>query len=251
MAQLDSLLKFKGSVEDLTVRKTKNGHSVYKKVKGATKEQVATQKNYARVRENLVEMEQAGEAARLFTLVLNDLTADCTDTGLQLRMASKMMEVLLTDPVSDRGERQVMNGNIGLFKDFSLNKSSSLRSVFAKQLGTSIDRPTGKMELNVPAFIPEGAVSAPAKTSHFKIHATAFEINFSTGVFVTKTVATDPIPVKGKDLINGITLDLDVNPGSTNPLFLVMGIRFYQEVNSKYYQFFEKASTVLFIADAV
>ena len=251
MARLDSLLKFKGSVDDLTVRKTKNGHAVYKKVKGATKEDVATKKNYARVRENLAEMDRAAEAARLFTMALNDLTADCTDTGLQLRMASKMMEVLLTDPVSDRGQRQVMNGDIGLFKDFSLNRFSSLRSIFNKPVDSSIDRVSGKLQLKIPAFIPVEAIKAPAKTSHIKIHAAAFEINFSTGVFVVKTVASDPIPVQGKDLNKEINFELDANPNSTNPLFLVMGIRFYQEVNGKFYQFFEKASAVLFIADAV
>jgi hypothetical protein len=68
MAKQSGLVKIKGAVDDLTFTNTKKGHLVRKKGRVVTKNDIATGRQYVRVRENMDEFGRANEAARLLRL---------------------------------------------------------------------------------------------------------------------------------------------------------------------------------------
>jgi len=77
-------------------------------------------------------------------------------------------------------------------------------------------------------------IAAPSGTTHFKIISAGAEIDFEAETFIEThsesailpwdATATAPI-----NQVNAVT------PASTKPLFLALGVEFYQEVNGQMY----------------
>jgi hypothetical protein len=77
-------------------------------------------------------------------------------------------------------------------------------------------------------------IAAPTGTTHFKIVSAGLEIDFDNEKFVndgkeTAVLPWDMNPTAVIDLQNAVTAN------SINPLFLVLGVSFYQEVNGQMY----------------
>lgn len=250
MAKQSGLVKISGAIDDLTFSATKNGHLVRKKGKVVTKDEIANGRQYARMRENMDEFGRATEAGRLFRTAFNDSMAFCIDKSLINRSSSMMMDVLLSDPVSDRGDRNVMNGNVKLLKDFLLNSKIRFGNICKKEYTTSIDRTNGKLTFNMGALVPRDVMVAAAGSSHFQFYSAAAAINFDTGEYELKQQESPWMGNTEKIPTAVITHEHQLTPGSTSALFLVVGIRFTQEVNGKYYPFYNAAFNSLCVADA-
>lgn len=250
MAKQSGVVKISGNIDDLTFSNTKNGHTVRKKGRVVTKDDIATGKQYARVRENMDEFGRATEAARLFRTAFNESMTYCVDKTLITRSATIMRTVLSSDPVSDRGARNVMNGDAGLLKDFLLNSKINFGNICKKEYSTSIDRTTGKLTFGMGAFVPANVISAAAKSTHFRFYSAAAAIDFNTGEYELAQAESAWMPVAGKDPTAAVTQEHQLTPGSTRPLFLVAGIIFSQEVNGKYYPFYNAAFNSLCVANA-
>jgi hypothetical protein len=250
MAKQSGVLKVKGAIEDLTFSNTKNGHLVRKKGRTVSKTDIATGKQYARMRENMDEFGRATESAKLLRTVFTDSMAYCVDKTLITRSGKIMMEVLLSDPVSDRGERQVANGDAKLLKDFLLNSKGLFSVSCSKEFKTSINRISGKLTFTMDSLVPANVIVAPVGSTHFNFYSAAAAINFNTGEFELKQAESVWILNKDKSPTAVITQEHQLTPGSTLPLFLVVGMRFSQEVNGKQYPQFNAAFNNLCIADA-
>jgi len=250
MAKQSGLVKIRGSVDDLTFTSTKNGHVVRKKGKTVTKKDIATRKQYVRVRENMDEFGRATESAKLFRILFNGSMAYCVDKTLIPRSATLMMSVLLSDPVSDRGERTVLNGDAKLLKGFLLNSKKTFSNICTREYTTSIDRTTGKLTFGIGSFVPANLISADATSTHFQFYSAAAAVNYDTGEYEFKEAESVWIPNGDKNPTAVITQEHQLTPGSTVHLYLAVGIRFTQEVNGKYYPFFNAAYNSLCIADA-
>lgn len=77
-------------------------------------------------------------------------------------------------------------------------------------------------------------IAAPNGTTHFKIESAGAEVDFTNETFVVDTndsaiIAWDNTPTAAITLTNAVTA------ASTNPLFSVLGVEFYQEVNGQMY----------------
>jgi hypothetical protein len=77
-------------------------------------------------------------------------------------------------------------------------------------------------------------VAVPSGTTHFKIISAGVEIDFENEVYVAKFNSTVTLPWDANataviDLVNNVTAN------SIHPLFLVLGIEFYQQVNNTMY----------------
>ena len=106
-------------------------------------------------------------------------------------------------------------------------------NLFAPFVAT-IDRVTGEITVDLASFIPANMIAAPSGTTHFKIISAGAEIDFEAETFIEThsesailpwdATATAPI-----NQVNAVT------PASTKPLFLALGVEFYQEVNGQMY----------------
>jgi hypothetical protein len=98
----------------------------------------------------------------------------------------------------------------------------------------TLDRVTGQTGIDVPEFVPSNMIAAPGGATHFKVVHGAAEINFEAGSYVVDTKETALMPLDNMPTA-AINLESILAPGSVHPLFVVLGVEFYQLVNNEYY----------------
>jgi len=86
----------------------------------------------------------------------------------------------------------------------------------------------------LPSFIPANMIAAPGGTTHFKIISAGAEIDFEAETFVTANSETAILPWDSNPTVAISHLNA-VTPNSTKPLFLALGVAFYQGVNGRMY----------------
>jgi hypothetical protein len=156
------------------------------------------------------------------------------DGRMVSRLTQKMIQVIQADLVNDRGLRNIIDGEAELLSGFEFNIRGKLgTSLFAPYVAT-IDRVTGVIEVTMAPFIPSNMIAAPSGTTHYKIISAGAEVDFEAETFV---VTNSETPILPWDAIatTAITQTNNVTPASTKPLFLALGIEFYQQVNGKMY----------------
>jgi len=110
------------------------------------------------------------------------------------------------------------------------------------------DRVAGDVTVNIAAFSPTIRIAAPAGTTHFKVVMGAAEIDFKAGTSVFESVETDILPYENSNTA-AIDLSATVTENSTLPVFQVLGVEFYQEVNGQMYPLKNGAYNALAIID--
>lgn len=130
--------------------------------------------------------------------------------------------------------RNVIDGETELLLGFEFNIRGKLgTSLFAPFTGT-IDRVAGTLDVEIPSFIPSNMIAAPSGTTHFKVISGGAEVDFQeeTSIVETSETAILPWDTTATAVIN---LSNAVTANSTHPLFLALGIEFFQEVNGQMY----------------
>ena len=118
--------------------------------------------------------------------------------------------------------------------------------MFAPFVAT-IDRVAGEIKVDLASFIPANMIAAPSGTTHYKIISGGAELDFEAETYVVATSETAILPWDGTATapINQVN---EVTPASTKPLFLALGIEFYQEINGQMYPLKNGAFNPLSIA---
>lgn len=227
MARQKGILKIKGTIGDITFYKTKDGYLVKEKsaIEG---NRIASDPAFQRTRENNSEFGRAGKAGKVLRTALRPLLLNTADSRMVGRLTQAMMKVIKADAVSDRGQRNVIDGETELLIGFEFNSNGKLSNSLYAPTTPNIDRVTGEITLEIPSFVPINMIAAPAGTTHFKIISGEAESH----VVATSETAILPWDSTPTTLI---THTNTVTPNSTKPLFLAVGVEFYQEVNGTNY----------------
>ena len=250
MAKLIGTIRIRGTIDNMTFLETKYGMLVRKRRRQIPKEVFRNDPVNKRFMENSTEFGHAARSARLFRTVVADAMLNCSDKEITGRLVSSMMKVVKSDAVNRRGSRNIMKGQSALMKDFNFNQPAELSMVFKKAISTMMDRSSGKMVMILPGFVPEEAIAWPPGTTHFRFHSLAAEINFDTGYYRIKQYESGPLRNDDFQPIVPISFIHELTPNSTNPIFLLLGIRFYELMNGYYYPFKNNAFNALSIVDA-
>ena len=229
MAKQKGLHKILGTIGDATYLKTQDGYQVKEK-SAISASKFATSDSLARTRENAAEFGRAGKAGQLFRLAIRGLLKNAKDNRVVSRLLKEMMKVIKADATSVRGMRNVMDGETELLQGFEFNRNSVLTQTFPVIYTSTINRATGLLSVSIPSFIPKEDLVVPEGASHFKIVSAGSEIDFEQSTFNT-VESTTPVLPWDETPVAAITLDNNVTAGSTQPLFLLLGIQFYQQVN--------------------
>lgn len=232
MAQQESIIKLKGRIGDLTFYKTRTGYQARAKG-GVSAERIATDPNYQRTRENGMEFGLAVRKAKRMRDVLRTLTLQYSDSRMPNRLSSRMLRVIKADEINDRGERQVLGVNTPMLKNFQFNIKSSIDNTLYVDVTHSIDRSTGIVNVNLPAFDAGVAVSSPQGTTHFQLKAAAVIVDFEGNESESIIEESEMLDVKAKS--ESMEFNMELSEASTHPIFLILGIGFFQEVNEKHY----------------
>ena len=233
MARQKGIIKLKGTIGDITFYKTQDGHMAREKG-GINTNGIANDPAFQRTRENGSEFGRAGKACKILRTALRAVLINSADGRMVSRLTQQMIKVIQADAVSIRGLRNVLDGEAELLAGFEFNIRGKLgTSLFAPFVAT-IDRVTGAITVDLASFIPSKMIAAPSGTSHFKIISAGAEIDFEAETSVVSNSESDIVPwdINPSEAINHSN---PVIPASTKPLFLALGIEFYQQVNGQMY----------------
>jgi hypothetical protein len=233
MAKQTGIIPIKGTIGNITFFKSKDGDMVRKKG-SISASAIANSPAFQRTRENNAEFGRAGKASKVLRTALNTLLQQCSDHRMVSRLTTAMLKVIQADATSARGLRNVIDGEAALLTGFDFNINAVLSSCLTTIYTAAINRVTGELTVNIPAFKPRKSIKAPAGATHFKIISGGTAIDFENGFFETDTKETDYLPWNAADTAI-INLANTVTANSTHPLFLVLGVEFFQQINGQQY----------------
>ena len=233
MARQKGIIKLKGTIGDITFYKTKDGHLAREKG-GIDASRIKSDPAFQRTRENGAEFGRAGKAGKVLRTALRSLLLNSADSRMVSRLTQQMIKVIQADVVSQRGLRNVIDGEAELLSGFEFNIRGKLGTSLYAPFAGSIDRASGDMLIDMASFVPGNMIAAPGGTTHFKIISAAAEIDFENETFVEAHAETDILPWDATPTA-AIYQTTSITPGSTKPLFLALGLEFYQEVNGLMY----------------
>lgn len=246
MARQKVIIKFKGTIGDITFYKTQDGHLAREKG-GIDASRIANDPAFQRTRENGSEFGRAGKAGKMLRTALRPMLLNSADGRMVSRLTQAMMKVIQADLVSERGLRNVIDGEAELLFGFEFNIRGKLGTTLFAPFVATIDRAAGEIKVDLASFIPANMIAAPSGSTHFKIISGGAEIDFEAETYVVATSETAILPWDGTatapiSQVNAVT------PASTKPLFLALGVEFYQEINGQMYPLKNGAFNPLSIA---
>jgi hypothetical protein len=233
MAKQRGVFKAEGLLDEFSFYKSVNGFMLRQKG-GVSGDRIATDPAFERTRENQQEFGRAGRAGKILRNALRPILLHSKDRLLVSRMLREMMKVVKADAVSDRGQRNVLDGELELLEGFEFNEGGKLTQTLFAPFTTTVDRPSGSLSIQIPSFVPANMITAPGEATHYRIASAGGEIDFETGINSIATNNTNDVAI-GSDASAAINHVFTVGAGSTLPLFLVLGISFSQQVNGKQY----------------
>ena len=233
MARQKGIIKLDGTIGDITFYKSKDGF-LAKEKGGIPADRIANDPAFQRTRENGAEFGRAGKAGKILRNTIRGLLQNSSDSRMVSRLTKEMVKVIQEDLTNHRVLRNVIDGEAELLEGFEFNINGKLGTTLYAPFTAVIDRVAGTLTANMAAFVPQNMIAAPGGTTHFKLVSAGAEVDFENETFVSETQATgilpwDINPTAVINLVNAVTA------ASTHPLFLVLGIEFYQQVNGQMY----------------
>ena len=233
MAKQKGIIKLEGTIGDITFFKSQDGYLAREKG-GVPADRIANDPAFQRTRENGAEFGRAGKAGKTLRNAIRGLLQNASDSKMVGRLTQEMVKVIQEDTTNPRGLRNVIDGEAELLEGFDFNINGKLGTTLYAPFTGTIDRVAGTLTANLPAFVPLNMIAAPGGTTHYKIISAGAEVDFENGVFVVDTKDSGILPWDGVataviNLVNAVTAN------SVHPLFLALGIEFYQEVNGVKY----------------
>lgn len=229
MAKQTGFLKLEGSVGDINFYRTKDGYMVREKSR-LSAERIAKDPKFDLTRKNNAEFTNAANAAKMLRKACAKLLQFSRDGSNHTRLFTQMMKVVKADATSVRGQRNVIDGEAELLQGFEFNKNAELLYTLFEKYETDINRVTGVMKVDVTSFIPSQKLLAPMGATHFKLVAMGVEVDFANSTSKDEVKESAMFPWNITPTGN-ISLEMHVTANSTHPLFLLLGLQFYQETN--------------------
>jgi len=232
MAKQKGLIKIDGTLGDITFYQTRDGYLVREKG-NLNAQRILSDPAFIRTRENNAEFGRAGTAGKILRNAFRAQVQGASDGRMVSRLTTEMFRVIRADETSDRGKRNVIDGEAELLEGFDFNASAKLGTTLYAPYTATIDRSTGVCTITLPPFLAASLIAAPGGTTHFKLVSAAASIDFEAQSFVQDSSETGALPLSAETTLTTLTNTLAA--ASTHPLFLVLGILFYQEVNGTLY----------------
>ena len=233
MAQQKSILRLRGTIGGITFYKSKDGYMAREKG-GVDADRIRKDPAFQRTRENCSEFGRAGKAAKALRNALRNMIQKASDSRVTSRLCAALFKVIQSDTTSPRGERMVALGDCKLLKGFEFNKYGKLDTSLYIPYEATMERSTGKMLVSFSKYVPSDMIMAPSGTTHYQLISGAAAIDFEANTFVYSG-AEHPISALDSTESPALELESTLPADTTQPLFLVLGILFFQEVNGEMY----------------
>lgn len=233
MARQKGIIKLKGTIGDITFYKSKDGY-VAREKGGVDANRIANDPAFQRTRENGAEFGRAGKAGKMLRTALRPLLINSADSRLVGRLTKEMLKVIQADQINERGKRNVIDGEAELLLSFEFNLRGKLGTTLFAPFTSNIDRLSGELSVEIPPFVPSNMIVAPSGTTHYRIVSGGAEVDFESETYTVSLSETAELLWDSTQTV-AVSQVNQVTAASSSPLFLALGIIFYQEVNGKMY----------------
>ncbi|OQP43006.1 hypothetical protein A4H97_12730 [Niastella yeongjuensis] len=191
------------------------------------RKRVLTDPVFEMSRQNSAEFSRACRANRLLRRALILGLRNKADRYISGRLTKTMFKILQSDPVSDRGERSVPKGVIGILKDFNFNRDTSLQNVLKAPYSIIINNEASRATISFPSIIPQAMIDTASGANAFMLSAMAASVNFEKETFPVEPVQTDILDL---DLQRHENLQLQlpvIEHQPDNTVIVALGIEFF------------------------
>ena len=233
MAKQIGQLLLTGTIGGLTYYRSHDGFIVKGK-SAVTAEVISTHPKFKRTRENNSEFARAGKAMKVLKDSFLTLLKNVSDNRMTGRLTQVMMKIIQSDMINERGSRTVQDGDLSILGGFNFNIRADFDYIFKAGKEIIIDRVNGVAQINIHSFNPQIMMNAPVGATHFKLLYGVAGIDFQHERFQTNSITSD-IQDLSDAVISPIILTTDFDRSFSLPVFLVLGIEFYQVVNNEFY----------------
>ena len=249
MARQNGLIKIKGTLDNVSFYKTKDGDLARMKTSVDGK-RIANDPAFVRTRENNSEFGSSAKAGKLTRDNLRPISMNATDGRVVARMTKIMTEIKNLDTTSVRGQRNVGVAMAtaqakALLKGFEFNNDAMLSSMLFKPW--AVNTSTGV--ISITGLVPTLDIIFPEGATHVSFSGAYANINYATGVADVKLTNIQNLPITGTS--SAITLTPTAVPTGTGAKLFLLKIEFFQMVNSVQYSLKNGAFNALKIIDVI
>lgn len=235
MAKQKGIIRLKGTIGDINFYSTRNGGDLARAAGGGFNRQ-GNKKNptMVRTRENASEFGHCSKVKKAFKIALAPFVCIRKDGSLHGRMMTLFTKIKSLDRIHTRGNRKVATGletslGIHLLRSFVFTPACNVMDV----LGASIDYDFMSRRCSITNFDVRN-VSFPAGATHLALTLGLLHFDFDTLTYKLKSST----PVYIDKMHSATSLELSVeDPEVVGMQIAVLGLKFYQEVDSTYYLF--------------
>ncbi|MDF2191514.1 hypothetical protein [Paraflavitalea sp. CAU 1676] len=201
---------------------------------GVSADRIKNDPLFERTRENMAEFTRAGKASKLMRVIFREVMVNAKDKITQARLVKVFSRVLAADTVNGRGLRTVHKGDLQQLDGFNFNVRAGFRDVFFKKCAITFNRTSGQVLISIPEYVPRIMVQGAQGCTHYRIVAGAATIQFDTEKYEFVTQGTTELSWNhDPQIASSLTLALPAN--SPDHVVVVLGVEFYQRVNSRSY----------------
>ena len=143
MAKQTGFMPIEGTIGNLTFFKSKDGYMVKTKG-GVTGSRIKTDSAFQRTRENNAEFGRAGSSGKLLRTAFRTTITAAQDSRMISRLTANMLKVVQADEVSERGSRNVIDGEAALLSGFDFNSNAKLTATVFAAYTAGYNRATGR-----------------------------------------------------------------------------------------------------------
>jgi hypothetical protein len=233
MARQTGLIKIKGTLDNVTFYKSKEGHLAKMKT-SLDGSRIASDPAFIRTRENGAEFGTSATSGKLMRDSLRPIAMNASDSRITSRVTQLMTKIKNLDVTSARGLRNVgvampTVGAKALLKGFEFNKDALLSSILFKPY--AVNTTTGV--ITITGLVPFNDVAWPSGATHMSVTGCYANINYATGVTDVKLTNVQNVLINS--MPSTITLTPISVPVGTGAKVFLLKIEFFQLVNAVQY----------------
>lgn len=233
MARQSGLIKLKGTLDNVSFYKTKDGNLARMKT-SVDARRIANDPAFVRTRENGREFGSSASSGKLLRDVVRPMSLNASDSRLTARMTKLMTLIKNKDTANDRGERVVAVGiqdpeAKASLKGFDFNNLALMGSILYKPF--TVNPATG--EVVIPNLVPAMDVQFPQGATHVQFSCGFVGVDFETG---DKELQLSPVVNLPIDTTQStVTLTPAGAPAVATTKLFLLKLEFFQEVNGSQY----------------
>jgi hypothetical protein len=249
MARQSGLIKIKGTLDNVSFYKTKDGDLARMKT-SVDGDRIANDPAFIRTRENNSEFGSSARSGKLTRDNLRPISMNATDGRVVARMTKIMTQIKNLDTTSVRGARNVGVAMAtaqakALLKGFEFNNDAMLSSMLFKPW--AVNTTTGV--ITIAGLVPTLDLIYPEGATHVSFTGSYANINYATGVADVKLTNVQNLPISGTS--SAITLTPTAVPTGTGAKIFLLKIEFFQLVNAVQYSLKNGAYNALKIIEVI